>query len=103
MSYRPNIDPVDLFTIKHVGSGIFWGQFAPLPIVAAGAVAFEILERPAKQYFGKYFPVRGQDTMENSIMDVVAVVAGAYVSQKFHAPYFRERGWFGSNRIERRD
>lgn len=92
MNVVPNKSPVDLFTISHLGSGVFLGQFAPLPVVAAGAIAFEVIERHAKKAFGQFFRVRGQDTIVNSAVDVVAVVLGAYLSQRAHEPYWRKGG-----------
>ena len=76
---RTNIDPVDFFTIVHFAFGLWAGQLVTPTQVMLGMSAFEVAERPLKRAFPRFFVHPGQDSLANSVVDVLAAWLGAVV------------------------
>lgn len=73
-----NGDAFDRFTLAHFGAGAVLGLLgAPWWMVIAGALGWELLERPLKRNVPEMFPHSSQDTAQNAIVDAGAVIAGA--------------------------
>lgn len=77
MANEINIAPVDRFTLAHGAIGLLAAAARiPLPWLAAGAVAWEVAERPLKEVLPKLFPRQTQDSFENASVDALAMVGG---------------------------
>ena len=72
---------VDRFTLAHLAAGYVLGGYFGVNTVTAIAVAWEILERPAKRRYPQWFPHATQDTPRNMIGDVVAMRWGARLAK----------------------
>jgi hypothetical protein len=70
---------VDRFTAVHFASGYVLGQFLPLWLIGVGAVAFELVEDPMKTRYPQIFPHPSHDSKKNSLVDVGAVILGAWI------------------------
>lgn len=74
---RINHVAIDRFTAAHTAAGVIAGiAGVPFWATALGAVAWEIAERPLKQFIPRAFPHPSQDSAANSIVDALAVCAG---------------------------
>lgn len=77
MPVTPNISPIDVYTGAHYGLGLIYGTTrAPWYVPLLFASGFELIERYAKAAEPKVFPVWTQDSLANSLMDIVAVMLG---------------------------
>ena len=78
-----NKDPVDRFTLVHALSGVLAEKAGvTLPQVVFLAVAWELLERPLKEKYGRYFPHPSQDSLVNAGLDASAMVVGYLIAKK---------------------
>ena len=78
-----NYELVDVYTLAHAGWGFILGKkgigFAE---VAMASIGWEIIERPLKNHLPAIFPKSSQDSLQNSIVDATATIAGWWVAQK---------------------
>ena len=85
-----NGDPIDRWTLGHVGVGVWLGLFrAPWWVALATAIGWELIERPIKNNWPTewgYYPT--QDTITNSIVDVVAMMTGWGVIRVMPKPVY---------------
>lgn len=73
---------VDRFTVVHLLVGLGLGAVGiPLPIVAGIAIGWEIVERPLKREFRESFPNPSQDSPENMVFDVAAMMGGWWLTR----------------------
>jgi hypothetical protein len=73
-----NKSAVDIFTLVHFAIGVWVGQFLTVPQTALMFSGYEILERYMKNIHPEFFPHPGQDTIRNSVIDVLAGSLGAF-------------------------
>ena len=79
-----NQDPLDRFTLVHALSGVLAAKAgATLPQVVFLAVGWELLERPLKIKYGRYFPHPSQDSLVNATLDASAMVIAYLIARKF--------------------
>jgi hypothetical protein len=72
-----NHDFFDRWTLVHLGAG--WGfGLVRMPWWAAlgAAIGWELVENPLKRHVFRFMVGSTQDTLANSIMDVVVLMAG---------------------------
>lgn len=75
-----NYEPLDRYTAAHAAFGFLMGAArVPLPLAAAAAVGWEIVERPLKRAHPSLFPSGTQDSLANATVDALAMVAGWYL------------------------
>lgn len=76
----PNFVPIDRYTPLHigVGAGLAYLGFS-FPTTLAISIGWELVERPLKRHAPAIFPNPTMDGPANSIMDVVANLAGWYL------------------------
>jgi hypothetical protein len=78
---------IDPWTFVHAGTGLAVGLMGfSLQAALAGAVAFEVLERPLEHAeFGKnLFNVSKPETFGNQVMDVAVFMLGAAAGQAWN-------------------
>lgn len=79
-----NYSFIDRFTLVHFSIGIIYARmdlgFWPMFILA---LFWEIIENPLKVKLPRMFPHASADTLQNSIGDFLAVVAGWYAFHYF--------------------
>jgi len=67
----------DRFALAHAAAGFAFNRFnVSFTNVVLLAVGWELIERPLKDHFPELFPHSSQDTIENAIGDVMAVLLG---------------------------
>ena len=72
-----NGDALDRFTLAHAASGAVAGALkSPWWATLAGALLWELVERPLKNKYPEAFPNSSQDTVPNAICDVAAIMVG---------------------------
>lgn len=72
-----NANAIDRFTFVHAAvGGVCGASGLPFPLVAFGAVGWELVERPLKDRFPNMFPHSTQDTTVNALFDALAVMGG---------------------------
>lgn len=80
-----NRDPIDPYTLAHLGAGVAAGALhVPLPVVALAAVAWEVFEKGAKRRYPRWFPSPSPDSPQNALVDVGVAVAGAWIAGSVH-------------------
>jgi hypothetical protein len=69
--------PLDRFTVGHAAVGVAYGA-AGLSLLwtIALALAWELAERPMKAARPEWFPHPSDDTAQNAVVDVGAVIVG---------------------------
>lgn len=79
-----NYSFIDRFTLVHFSIGVIYARmglgFWPMLILA---LFWEIIENPLKVKLPRMFPHASADTLQNSIGDFLAVVAGWYAFHYF--------------------
>lgn len=77
-----NQAPVDRFTAAHFATGYLLGSLGwSAWSVTLAAVAWEIVERPLKEQVPQWFPHPSQDEPVNSLLDALAMMAGAELAR----------------------
>lgn len=72
-----NHTPIDRFTLVHFIIGLAYGLLGlGFWIVLFLAVVWEIIENPLKANFQSAFPRGTADTLQNAVVDCIAVVLG---------------------------
>ena len=70
-----------MFTLTHLGIGVWLGHALPVWQVALLGAVFEVVEGIAKDRYPQWFPYSSQDSKGNSVMDVAAITAGAMIAK----------------------
>ncbi len=75
---KPNIDPVDRFTVGHAAFGVMLGLWGmPWYMALGSSVTFELVENfILKPSFPKLFPVGKRDSLVNATFYTAAWMAG---------------------------
>jgi hypothetical protein len=78
---------LDRFTLAHLAAGWIASRWfsLSLPLIAIGAIAFELVEDAAKDAWPHIFPHPSHDTKRNALADAGAVMLGALIEKRSDA------------------
>jgi len=79
-----NAEPFDRYTFGHLAAGVLLGlaRVPAVPVIAL-AMGWEVVERSLKNRLPSWFPYSTQDTIENAVVDIAAVLVGWWVFRKW--------------------